>query len=471
MDGVEREFRAVWVATVANIDWPSSGQDPSSKQRQDLVDLLDTLKDLHFNAVIFQVRPAADAFYSSPYDPWSIYLTGRQGQAPHPFWDPLATAVTEAHARGMELHAWFNPYRAKAGSTSLTDLAPQHMARQLPQDAHPYGPNLWMDPGSRAVQNRTLDTILHVVTHYDIDGVHFDDYFYPYPEQDQDFPDDATYQAYVAEGGRLSRALWRHHNVDGLVQEVSRRIKDVRPWVKFGISPFGIWMSGQPSGVVGFSSNTGQYADSRKWLAEGWVDYLAPQLYWEIDPPRQSFTALSDWWIQQNSRGRHLYMGCATYRTATGDRHWPVSEIERQVRETRSRRNESDLGNIFFSAKYYRDNTGGIADLFRDSVYPRPALAPTMPWLRSDVPTLSTPDVTVQSGVVSWTTSADPAGKLRAFAVYRQEGGGAWHPLHVLGTHTRSIQLSPGRYGVTAVDRLGRESAPHLVLVESPLVG
>ncbi|KAL8591503.1 hypothetical protein ACOMHN_000518 [Nucella lapillus] len=467
----EREFRGVWVATVANIDWPMSSDATSAQQQRELTSLLDTLKGLNFNAVILQIRPAADALYASSYDPWSTYLTGQQGRAPNPYWDPLATAVSEAHQRGMELHAWFNPYSV--------GLASNHIAKQLPQYAYAYGPNLWMDPGSKSVQNRTLDTILDVVTRYDIDGVHFDDYFYPYKEADRDFPDDATYNEYLAEGGHLSRDLWRHQNVDFLIEELSRKIKEVCPWVKFGISPFGIWMSGHPRGVKGFSSNTELFADSRKWLMEGWVDYMVPQLYWAIDPPQQSFTALSDWWIQQNSRHRHLYMGCATYKIASSSHLWPNSEIERQVEETRARRNKLDLGNVFFSAKYYRDNTHGIADVFSNDVNPSPALAPSMSWLMSDLPVLAPLNVFVSSDTLSWTPSADPAGRLRAFALYREEEVLDGHSstkqfrLHqVLGRDTRSIQLSsPGRYALTAVDRLARESDATVFHVDPTLVG
>nr|KAG5688677.1 hypothetical protein BaRGS_014388 [Batillaria attramentaria] len=276
-------------------------------------------------------------------------------------------------------------------------LASKHIANELSRYAYAYGSNLWMDPGSEEVQTRTLNTIIDVVTRYDIDGVHFDDYFYPYPVSGQDFPDSATYNAYRAGGGQLSRDDWRHHNIDSFVQTLSQRIKATRPWVKFGISPFGIWMSGHPHGVVGFSSNSGQYADSRKWLSEGWVDYLSPQLYWKIDPPQQSFTALSDWWIQQNSRQRHLYPGVGTYRIA--DSHqWPISEIERQVQETRARADQNDLGDIFFSAKYYKANTRGIADTFRTALYNRPAIAPVMQWLQSDITTVAVPAHVTASG-------------------------------------------------------------------------
>ncbi|KAK7098469.1 glycosyl hydrolase YngK-like [Littorina saxatilis] len=464
----DREFRGVWVATVANIDWPSSSHATSAQQQAELVALFDQLKELNFNAIIFQVRPVADAFYSSSYDPWSVYLTGQQGREPSPYWDPLATAVAEAHKRGMELHAWFNPYRARAGSSSRSGLAAKHIANQLHQYAYAYGSNLWMDPGAQAVKNRTLDTIMDVVNRYDVDGVHFDDYFYPYPVAGQAFPDTATYNAYVSNGGHLSRDLWRHQNVDSLIQALSQRIKSSRPWVKFGLSPFGIWMSGHPHGVVGFSSNTQQYADSRKWLQEGWVDYLSPQLYWKIDPPQQSFTALSDWWIQQNTRGRHLYTGVATYRIA--DSHsWPISEIQRQVTETRLRRSQNDLGNIFFSAKYYRSNSHGISDLFK-SLNARPALAPSMQWLHSDVSHIATPTVSVGSGTISWT--ADSTDRLRAYALYRRDEATSQYRLQqLLGRDTLSVKVGPGTYALTAVDRLANESQARVVIVDTPLVG
>ena len=306
---VAREFRAVWVATVDNIDWPSKRTLGTDEQKAELITLLDRAASTGLNAVIFQVRPAGDALYESSIEPWSEYLTGRQGKAPSPLWDPLAFAVKEAHARGLELHAWFNPYRAKHPSAK-GPLARSHLSRTNPSLVKTYGTHLWMDPGEPAVRARTLKVVLDVVKRYDIDGVHLDDYFYPYKEKrtngSTDFPDDASFKKYRKAGGDLDRDDWRRSNVDKLIEAMHVGIAKTKPWVKFGISPFGIWRPGNPESVVGFDAYTQLYADSRKWLRAGWVDYFTPQLYWAIAPEKQSYPKLLAWWAGQNEKGRHL---------------------------------------------------------------------------------------------------------------------------------------------------------------------
>ena len=279
----EYEFRGAWVASVTNIDWPSSKGLSTSAQQAELIKILDTLVELRMNAIVLQVRPEGDAFYASNVgEPWSRYLSGTQGVAPNPYYDPLTFAVTEAHKRGIELHAWFNPYRA--GMSNSPQLSSTHMAVVYKQYAYPYGTYLWMDPGAAAVQNRTYDCILDVVRRYDIDAVHFDDYFYPYPVSGQEFPDSATYQAYRNSGGGLSLDDWRRDNVNKLINRLYTGIHAAKPHVKFGISPFGIYRPGIPPGIVGFDQFGDLYADPKLWIERGWVDYLAPQLYWRVDP-------------------------------------------------------------------------------------------------------------------------------------------------------------------------------------------
>jgi len=293
-----REFRAAWIATVGNIDWPSRKTLSTQEQKAELLAILDRAAQLKLNALIFQVRPACDALYASRIEPWSEYLTSTMGQPPEPFYDPLDFAVEEAHKRGLELHAWFNPYRARllaAGSPA----APNHVSKTRPQLVRQYGKYLWLDPGERAVQDYSLSVIMDVVNRYDVDGIHFDDYFYPYKEKDAegkelDFPDDASWRRFGA-GGKLSRDDWRRENVNLFIERVYKSIKAAKPWVKFGISPFGIWRPGNPPQIKGFDAFAELYADSRKWLANGWVDYFAPQLYWPIDPPDQSFPVLLRW--------------------------------------------------------------------------------------------------------------------------------------------------------------------------------
>ncbi|MDQ8149789.1 MAG: family 10 glycosylhydrolase, partial [Gemmatimonadota bacterium] len=325
-----REFRGVWVASVSNIDWPSRPGLPTDSAQRELLAILDRAQTSGLNAVILQVRPSGDALYESTLEPWSEYLTGRQGLAPRPRWDPLAFAVTEAHRRGLELHAWFNPYRAKH-SSAKTPLASSHLATRRGRLVHRYGQQVWMDPGEPEVLAHTVRVVLDVVRRYDIDGVHLDDYFYPYPEKTRRgrpivFPDAGAFARYRARGGRLAKDDWRRANVDSLVRTLHDGIHRVKPWVKFGVSPFGIWRPGYPAGIRGFDAYAELYADARTWAREGWVDYLSPQLYWPSGRPEQSYPDLLRWWGEQNTLGRHLWPGNFTSRVGDGTRTaWSVS--------------------------------------------------------------------------------------------------------------------------------------------------
>ncbi|MGH7979919.1 MAG: glycoside hydrolase family 10 protein, partial [Limisphaerales bacterium] len=279
-----REFRGAWIATVGNKDWPSAPGLTVARQKAELISLLDTAARLKLNAVVFQVRPDCDAMYASAIEPWSEYLTGVQGRAPHPYYDPLAFAIEEAHQRGLELHAWFNPFRAR-GSV-LSPPAPNFIGRTHPGWVRKYGDGLWLDPGNPDVRHYVIGVIMDVVRRYDVDGIQFDDYFYPYPVSSDrgtqiPFPDETTWRAFGERTG-LSRENWRRQNIDQFIESVYRNIKAAKPWVKFGVSPFGIWQPGYPPQVRGFNPYAELYADSRLWLASGWVDYFSPQLYWPI---------------------------------------------------------------------------------------------------------------------------------------------------------------------------------------------
>ncbi len=356
------EFRAAWIATVHNLDWPSRAGLSPAQQQAELRSQLDFAKRLGLNAIIFQVRPAADALYASRNEPWSPYLTGTMGR--NPGYDPLAVAVAEAHRRGLELHAWFNPYRAIA-SKSVTPSR-DHISRRKPDWIRRHGTNLWIDPGAAGVEDYTIGVILDAARRYDIDGVHLDDYFYPYPVKGaREFDDSASYNAYRKRGGRLERGDWRRANVDRFVQRLHRELKSLKPGLKFGISPFGIWRPGVPDSIkAGLDAYGTLAADSRKWLQEGWVDYLAPQLYWNIDPPDQSFATLLKWWTAQSARGRPIWPGIAVDRVGKSR---PASEIARQIELTR--RTGASSGHILWSLKDVRANRGGVADLLRNSVY------------------------------------------------------------------------------------------------------
>lgn len=315
----KRQLRAAWIATVLNIDWPSKTGLSKDQQQAEFITLLDRLQAMGINAVIVQVRPTADAFYPSTLNPWSKYLTGTQGVSPD--YDPLAFMVQAAHKRNMEFHAWFNPYRVSM-DTQLNALVPNHPARQNPDWVVSYGGKLWYDPGIPQVRSHIVDTIKEVVRNYDIDAVHFDDYFYPYPDG-TDFPDEQTYLTY-GKASFPNKADWRRDNVNRLVKEVNAQIKQLKPHVKFGISPFGIWRnkSTDPSGsdTSGFQAYDSLYADARTWIRQGWIDYIAPQIYWNIGFPAAAYEKLVPWWANEvKGRATHLYIGHAVYKVGSGD--------------------------------------------------------------------------------------------------------------------------------------------------------
>ena len=456
--GHTREFRGVWVATVANIDWPSKRGVPVAQQKAELIRILDQMEALNLNALVLQVRPAGDAFYNSQLEPWSAWLTGSQGKSPEPFYDPLQFAIEESHKRNIELHAWFNPYRAQAKQQFR--LAGNHMAEQYPEYAYEYGDLLWMDPGAKVVQDKTYEVIMDVVRRYDVDGIHLDDYFYPYPEAGIEFPDSKTYSAYRAAGGSLSRGDWRRDNVNRLMKRLSEGIRAAKPYVKFGISPFGIYRPGQPAGIVGLDQYSELYADAKKWLVEGWVDYMAPQLYWRIDPPQQSYPALLNWWTQNNPQGRHIYAG--NYLSQLNGESWPISEFKRQVEISRRKADALSLGNIFFSMKVFKENRLGVNDVFKASIYPRPALPPAMPWLDAQPPAPPT-GVTASAGTIAW----DPAvsDDIRSWTVYKRTGN-SWALLGIVPAGTAGAKVGPGTYAVSAVDRIANESQGVVVSVQ-----
>lgn len=469
---VQREFRGVWVATVGNIDWPSAPGLPTATQKAELTAILDRAASLHLNAVIFQVRPSADAMYASTLEPWSAFLTGRMGRAPDPAWDPLAFAVREAHARGLELHAWFNPFRARyPGDTG--PAARSHVSRRQPSLVHRYGRYQWMDPGSAVTRQRAIRVIVDVVKRYDVDGVHIDDTFYPYPVitrgQPVPFPDAATYRAYRKRGGTLDRDDWRRHNVDLFVRELYAAVKRTKRWVKVGISPFGIWRPGSPPSVQGFDAYAELFADSRQWLDKGWVDYLAPQLYWPIARPGQSYADLLGWWVGQNPRGRNLWVGNYAARvagTAGGSEIWPATEILDQIALTREEPGAS--GDILFSMATLMADPDSLDERLLAGPYAAPALVPAFPWLGAGTP--APPVVTLSRAPRSGATVvhvAPGANRSPWQWVLQVRTGGAWRTTILPGT-TRAHTLAgaPGNadaVSVIAVDRVGHESTPVVV--------
>ncbi len=453
----QREFRGVWTASVANIDWPSDPNLSVEQQQAELLGILDRMQELNMNALVLQVRPAGDAFYASDLEPWSYWLTGTQGKAPVPFYDPLQFAIEESHKRNIELHAWLNPYRAKTNQKYT--LAPNHMANKFPQYAYQYGDLLWMDPGAKPVQDHIYNVVMDVVRRYDLDAIHIDDYFYPYPKPGINFPDSRTYGAYRQSGGTLSLGDWRRQNVNELIQRLAEGIKAEKPDVKFGISPFGIYRPGKVSGIVGFDQYADLYADAKLWLEEGWVDYMAPQLYWRIDPPAQSYPVLLRWWVENNPMGRHIYAG--NYLSQLTGADWPVSEMERQVEISRQEADRLSLGNIFFSMKIFKQNTKGVNDRFKASIYSQPALGPQMPWIDNEPPL---PPIVLGSDYGKITWEADVSGDVRSWTLYRQKGNG-WELMKILNCDTTSVQVPAGNYALRAVDRLANESPEEIITV------
>jgi uncharacterized lipoprotein YddW (UPF0748 family) len=458
---VQREFRGVWLASVKNIDWPSRPGLTTAQQKAELQAQLDRAQQLRLNAVLLQVRPSCDALYASKLEPWSEYLTGRMGQAPVPYYDPLAFAVEEAHQRGMELHAWFNPYRARHAA-ALSPVAADHISRTRPHLVKPFGKSFWLDPGSREVQEHSLNVVKDVVQRYDIDGVHFDDYFYPYPEKDGkglplSFPDASSWNLYQRSGGRLGREDWRRENVNLFIVRVSQSVKAIKPWVKFGIAPFGIWRPGHPAQVKGLDAYDDLYADARKWLRDGWLDYLAPQLYWGEERRETSFSALLPWWAGENTQHRHLWPGLDVSRVGQSR---ASEEIAGQVRATRAQSGAD--GNILWGARTLTENRRGVADLLARQVYAQPALTPAYPWLDKQSPGSPQISANVSSTgglkVNCRPTGSEPIG----WWLIQARTGGLWTTTILKGTQSETMFTFPTRpeaIAVSAIDRCGNLSA------------
>ncbi|MDG2125756.1 MAG: family 10 glycosylhydrolase [Verrucomicrobiales bacterium] len=449
-----REFRAAWVATVWNIDWPSKPGLPASTQKSQLLAILDRAASLNLNAVILQVRPAGDALYQTDLEPWSSVLSGTEGRSPG--YDPLAFAVAEAHRRGLELHAWFNPFRpaTAAGKSHPSN----HVTRRFPDAVRTYRKKPWMDPGDPRVRAHTIKVITDVARRYDVDGVHIDDYFYPYPSAGQktDFPDSATYARY---GRGKNRDAWRRSNTDTFVRDLYSAIKKTRPHVKFGISPFGIWRPGNPRGIEAkLDSFAHIHADSRRWLNEGWCDYFSPQLYWRIEPRKQSFTALTGWWNSENKKRRHLWPGVATSRVSSKeDPGRPASEIINQINATRSLINRSVPGHIHWSFTPLKQNRSGVADLTRRQLYPTKSLVPASPWLGKT----KLPAPTVRPTAAT-TFTWSPAQRGTRWWAVQTLSNGRWQHVATLPASQTSITLksAPQGLAIHPVDYYGNSSKP-----------
>lgn len=457
---VKREFRAAWIATVANINWPSSKNLSTEEQKREAIKLLDLLQDANFNAVIFQVRPAADALYKSNYEPWSYYLTGETGKAPSPYYDPLEFWIEEAHKRGMELHVWLNPYRAhhlsggSVSSESMVKKSPSNIVR-LKNGMY------WFDPASIKTQDHASNVVKDIVSRYDIDAVHFDDYFYPYASYNggADFPDSASWNTYKNADGTLSKADWRRDHVNKFIERINKEIKQEKPYVKFGISPFGIWKSGYPSGVVGSSQYDELYADAKLWLNKGWVDYFSPQLYWPINSQRQNFQDLLEWWQDENTMNRHLWPGLNTVEVKAANRS---TEIVDQIKITSNVLSKNSVGVIHYSVAGLTNNSEMIPAL-KNGPYKEKALIPLSPWMK--IGKIATPSLNISNDNssinVNWSNSKlNDAFQWVLYTRYDNE----WQ-VEILPKNQLSKSIVRSKNGkncntvaLKAIDRLGNES-------------
>lgn len=416
-----REFRGAWVATVANIDWPSEPGLPAASQRAEADAIVRGARERGLNALVLQVRPACDALYRSSIEPWSEFLTGESGKAPDDGYDPLEYWIALCRANGLQLHAWVNPFRARHFQSKKPD-APSHISKARPDLVKTYGEFLWLDPGEKDAQDHAVRVILDIVRRYDIDGVHIDDYFYPYPKAGVAFPDDDSYRRYRLGGGELARGDWRRSNIDGFVERLYRETKAAKPHVKVGVSPFGIWRPDHPAGVKGMDAYEQIFADAKLWLERGWMDYCAPQLYWRVDAPQQPFGPLLDWWVSRNLKGRHVWPGLYASRVLPNEKQrWEPAEVVRQIEERRKR--AGSTGEIHFSIKALVGREGGgMGGALSTGPYAGFALPPATPWLRA--PAL--PRVEVEPGRTSRAVLTPAPGAEGQRLVVSSRVGGEW---------------------------------------------
>jgi uncharacterized lipoprotein YddW (UPF0748 family) len=461
-----REFRAAWVATVSNIDWPTKPGLSTQQQQQEAIAILDRAKELNLNAIVLQVRTSADAFYPSKYEPWSYFLTGQQGKRPDPYYDPLQFWITESHKRGIQLHAWFNPYRARHGGAKY-QASPDHVSRRNPKIVREFNNWQWLDPAEPGAQDLTYNVFMDVVRRYDVDGIHIDDYFYPYPDylKNADFPDDEPWQRYQKAGGKLSRDDWRRAQVDQLIERVYAGTKKLKRHVQFGISPFGISRPGRPPEVKsGFDQYAKLYADTELWLEKGWLDYWTPQLYWTTGSP-QPYEPLLRFWVERNTRDRNLWPGNFTSKLGEKPKEgasddWTPEELVKQIEITRQM--EGATGNVHFSMRSFMRNDRGIVEVLKDGPYREPALVPTSFWLDDRAP--NPPDARVlRGGTAAISVRPGRGERIALYAVYTKHGE-QWK-FHTYPAETRTIELHSDpqlgpvtRVAVAGVDRLGNES-------------
>ncbi|NQU88670.1 MAG: family 10 glycosylhydrolase [Mariniphaga sp.] len=465
------EFRGVWIATVENIDWPSKPGLPVTEQREEIIDILDMHQKNGMNAIILQIRPASDAFYQSDLEPWSKYLTGYPGRSPNPFYDPLEFWIDECHKHGMEFHAWLNPYRVAQNYED--PLAGNHIAFEHPNWILKYGERLYFDPGLPETRNFVTKVVTDIVSRYDVDAIHFDDYFYPYPLQEE-FPDTASFKKYNRAWPDKYKADWRRENIDILIRQLSTSIKKTKPWVKFGISPFGVWRnkSDDPKGSdtrAGATNFDHLYANVIKWQEKGWIDYLLPQLYWQIGHSSVDFELLANWW-KNHSYDREMYIGHGVYKIdpESNIKEWTMpDELPKQIETLRAIPEIG--GSAFYSSKHFNRDLLGLQDSLQNRINNTPAIIPPMPWINNIIP--SSPEKFRKSGKkIKWKVIETNEGKNKPvkFVIYMNEDGKDSNPQQLFSIcldekfKFKRINKKRKKYEVriTALDRLNNESKP-----------
>lgn len=426
----KNEFRAVWVATVNNIDWPSSPGLSTEQQQQEAVNILNTCQKLGMNAVIFQVRPTSDAYYASNLEPWSRYLTGTPGKAPDPFYDPLQFWIEECHKRGMELHAWINPFRVSQNVKE--PLAGNHIAFQHPDWILKYGSTLYFDPGIPETGEFVVKVVKDIVSRYDIDAIHFDDYFYPYPLAEA-YPDTVSFAKYNRGFRKEDKADWRRENVDMIIKMLSDTIKATKPWVKFGIAPFGVWRnkSEDPDGsnTRATSSYDQLYADVIKWQKNKWIDYLLPQIYWHIGHPQADFKTVVNWW-KDHTYNRAVYIGHSLYKIEAGSAIPAWTKPGEMTSQVRMVRNIPELeGSAFYSAKHFNRDLFGFQDSLLNNFYRKPAIIQPMKWIDNNPPQ-PVKRISKFGKKVRWKTVKEEGvlDKPNLFVIYGNEAGTEFSP-------------------------------------------
>ncbi|MFC2085284.1 exo-beta-N-acetylmuramidase NamZ domain-containing protein, partial [Bacteroidota bacterium] len=460
---VQREFRAAWIATVANINWPSKPGLSTDEQKLEATKLLDLLYKHNFNAVVFQVRPQCDAFYKSNLEPWSYYLTGEQGKAPDPYYDPLEFWIEEAHSRGLELHVWLNPYRAhhvSGGEVTEASVVKKHPELVVKLKSGYW----WLDPSKSGTQDHSVNVVLDIVRRYNIDGVHFDDYFYPYPSynDNEDFPDNDSWEEYKLSGGNLLRSDWRRESVNMFIKRLYGEIKKEKAYVKFGLSPFGIWRPHYPESILGFDQYDKLYADAKLWLNEGWIDYWTPQLYWTINQIPQSYPVLLGWWIGENKKNRHFWPGINIGRRR-GEKG--IDETINQIMITRGMLPENP-GNVHWSIGSLVNNED-LVDAIFEGPYKKQALVPSSPWLDNQAPQEPIVNISEKADSLEIFWSHNNETDIYHWVVYFEHGD-SWD-YKILNRYDRSISLPAFTVNTTILRRKGTDQIESIDEILNPL--